>query len=116
MSMKCSQKELSVVDVNTDDDLDPAAPSGEGALSEALVESANLGSGEEAPGDEGLEAAPLGAVAVDIVKARQFLKECMTSNPRVKYGLGAKIRSGEIPGRDFKAVDCSGFVREAIRR
>ena len=41
----------------------------------------------------------------------------MTSNPRVRYGLGAKVPfHGAVPGKDFKKVDCSGFVREAIWR
>jgi hypothetical protein len=41
----------------------------------------------------------------------------MTSTPRVTYGLGAKVPFfGAVPGRDFQKIDCSGFVREAIRR
>ena len=40
----------------------------------------------------------------------------MTSHPRVTYGLGKKVPfHGAIPGRDFTQVDCSGFVREAVR-
>ena len=39
------------------------------------------------------------------------------SIPRVTYGLGAKVPfPGAVPGRDFQKVDCSGFVREAVRR
>jgi len=34
----------------------------------------------------------------------------------VTYGLGKKVPFlGAVPGRDFTAVDCSGFVREALR-
>lgn len=54
---------------------------------------------------------------LDITAARGFLDSCMTSSPRVKYGLGAKIRPhGAVPGTGFKKVDCSGFVRETIWR
>lgn len=54
---------------------------------------------------------------IDIGAARNFLSSCMNSSPRVRYGLGAKIRPhGARPGRDFTKVDCSGFVREAIWR
>lgn len=45
-----------------------------------------------------------------------FLDRCMTSDPRVRYGLGKKVpRHGAIPGQEFTEIDCSGFVREAIR-
>jgi hypothetical protein len=51
-----------------------------------------------------------------IIKVRAFLDACMTSNPRVRYGLGAKAPfHGAEPGTDFQRIDCSGFVREAIR-
>ena len=40
----------------------------------------------------------------------------MTSHPRVTYGLGMKVPFlAAVPGRDFTQVDCSGFVREAVR-
>ncbi|HSE24195.1 MAG TPA: hypothetical protein VLB68_21185 [Pyrinomonadaceae bacterium] len=56
-------------------------------------------------------------LSLDITVARDFLKSCMTSSPRVKYGLGAKISPhGATPGSGFKKVDCSGFVRETIWR
>ena len=97
------------------DDLDPGSPADGTTLTEALVEAANAGSGTE-PTEEMETEGALGIVAIDIDKARQFLRECMTSTPRVGYGLGAKIRAGQVPGRDFQAVDCSGFVREALRR
>jgi len=54
---------------------------------------------------------------VDINAASDFLHSCMTSTPRVKYGLGAKVHPhGAEPGSGFKKVDCSGFVRETIWR
>jgi hypothetical protein len=31
-------------------------------------------------------------------------------------GLGAKLAFGATQGRDFQAIDCSGFVRKTIRR
>lgn len=56
-------------------------------------------------------------MSIDWAKAQAFLHACVTSNPRVTYGLGAKVPSdASIPGRDFRNVDCSGFVRAAIRR
>ncbi len=56
---------------------------------------------------------------LDIGAARAFLDACMNSSPRVTYGPrpGAKVPfHGATPGRDFRTVDCSGFVREAIWR
>jgi hypothetical protein len=56
------------------------------------------------------------ASAVDLHRARAFLDACRTSIPRVTYGLGKKVPFlGAVPGREFTQVDCSGFVREAIR-
>ena len=56
-------------------------------------------------------------LAIDIATANNFLQSCMTSTPRVKYGLGAKVSPhGLVPGSGFKKVDCSGFVRETIWR
>jgi hypothetical protein len=47
---------------------------------------------------------------------RAFLQACETSTPRVTYGLGKKVPFlGAVPGRDFTKVDCSGFIREALR-
>jgi hypothetical protein len=49
-------------------------------------------------------------------RVRAFLQACMTSTPRVTYGLGKKVPSlSAVPGRDFTQVDCSGFVRQALR-
>jgi hypothetical protein len=56
------------------------------------------------------------ATGFDLARAKAFLQACMTSHPRVTYGLGSKPPfHGAIPGRDFRKIDCSGFVREAIR-
>jgi hypothetical protein len=101
-------------------DLDPAAP-GEGDPPATIEDlgSANFGAPGEEPeepeeGPEALAAAPH-TVRFDIDKAKRFLQDCLTSHPRVGYKLGAKIRPGEEPGRDFKNVDCSGFVRMLVR-
>jgi hypothetical protein len=82
----------------------------------------NVGSGpvDEEPAAAAVAPAAAGAPAtmqIDIARAQDFLHACMTSNPRVTYGLGKKVPfHGAVPGRDFKKVDCSGFVREAIWR
>jgi hypothetical protein len=106
---------------------DPARPL-DGEISEtADLDSArvlaNLGRGaavEEAPAVS--DARRLGAAAaspllpLNMTRARAFLQSCMTSHPRVTYGLGAKVPFfGAVPGRDFTKVDCSGFIRELIR-
>ena len=108
-------------------DLDPAAPrSGEqnetADLSTARL-LANLGAPHVADTgadvqrvtrDEGVAPQTL---AADIAQVRSFLKACETSSPRVTYGLGAKVPfPGAVPGRDFTKINCSGFVREAVRR
>jgi hypothetical protein len=55
-------------------------------------------------------------LTLDMSRVRAFLQACMTSTPRVTYGLGKKVPSlASIPGRDFTQVDCSGFVRQALR-
>lgn len=101
-------------------ELDPAAPSGEVESSVEAISRANFGA--DARGDvpegevEGLELGHPAMVPVNIKMAQDFLTACKTSVPRVTYGLGAKIIPGQVPGRDFTKVDCSGFVREAIRR
>jgi hypothetical protein len=62
------------------------------------------------------DAAPT-TIELDIVAAQDFLDACIAAHPRVGYGLGAKVPfPGAVPGKDFRRVDCSGFVREAIRR
>jgi hypothetical protein len=55
-------------------------------------------------------------LSLDFSRAKAFLDACETSVPRVTYGLGKKVPFlGAVPGRDFTQVDCSGFIREAIR-
>src|SRR5262249_3545212 len=67
-----------------------------------------------APQPAGPGARPL--LSLDLARAHAFLDACRNSVPRVTYGLGAKVPFlGAVPGRDFTKVDCSGFVREAIR-
>jgi len=115
---------------------DPAAP-GPGDLEVEIAEDfaeardlANFGAGqwEEEEGPLAVEeersvlegvaaAAATPIIALDISLVQAFLKACTSAVPRVGYGLGAKVPfHGAVPGRDFKAVDCSGFVREAIWR
>ena len=58
---------------------------------------------------------------IDIAQLLSFLNACTSSQPRVGYMLGAKIPSdASKPGNPappgFTAVDCSGFVRAALRR
>lgn len=79
---------------------------------------ANVGvPGEAAPLAPAAAAAAAAPTSFDLSQAQAFLNACMTSTPRVTYGLGAKVPFfGAVPGRDFTQVDCSGFVREAIRR
>jgi len=100
---------------------DPARPVMEDGSEIADFESlriiANLGLREI---EQAAAAAPAPAgppqMPIDIARAQQFLNACMTSHPRVTYGLGAKVPShGAVPGVDFTRIDCSGFVREAIR-
>lgn len=109
---------------------DPAKPVDLAAAStdeerSALIALTNYGDAEvneefdltAEPTFEGLAAAAVPTLGIDISAASQFLKSCMTSTPRVKYGLGAKVSPhGATPGSGFKKVDCSGFVREAIWR
>jgi hypothetical protein len=112
---------------------DPAAPAASDVQTESVGDAssardlANFGpleaEAEEPSGDleepsmdmEGVTAAP--TISIDLAQAQAFLQACMHSTPRVTYGLGAKVPfHGAVPGRDFKAVDCSGFVRELIWR
>lgn len=102
-------------------DDDPAYPA-DGEISEtADLETARLLANLGAPGEAApiAPAAPLAAfttLAFDLARAQGFLEACRTSMPRVTYGLGKKVPFlGAVPGKDFTRVDCSGFVREAIR-
>jgi cell wall-associated NlpC family hydrolase len=103
------------------DDMDPAAPSPD-ELEEHARDVTNFGidlKGDFPPEDAGLdlpESFATFTVDFAIESALAFLQECETSQPRVTYGLGKKIKPGQVPGRDFTKVDCSGFVREAVRR
>jgi hypothetical protein len=100
---------------------DPAAPTQDADLQDADLTSARAASNfgiEVAPVARAARAREFGAPslpAIDIAKADAFLQACMTSSPRVTYGLGAKLpHHGAVPGSDFQQVDCSGFVRELI--
>lgn len=103
------------------DEDDPAAPAQDEASDTADFETARLlanlgapGASDAAPSDDGTFAAA--TLAFDNSRAKAFLEACRTSQPRVTYGLGKKVPFfGARPGRDFTKVDCSGFVREAIR-
>jgi len=58
---------------------------------------------------------------MDIDKALAFLHACMSSQPRVTYHLKAKTpgdasQPGNPAPPGFITLDCSGFVRAAIRR
>ncbi|WP_208827111.1 chitosanase [Bradyrhizobium neotropicale] len=99
-------------------DGDPAAPAPGGA--DDLSRGRDLANFGESGA---LDLSPLAAAAgvsptlkLDMGRVRAFLKACVTSSPRVTYGLGKKVPFlGAVPGRDFTKVDCSGFVREALR-
>ncbi len=92
-------------------DNDPAAPlAGEADDLSTGRDLANFG--EPTAG----AAATPALLTLDMGKVRAFLQACMNSTPRVTYGLGKKIPSlSSVPGRDFTQVDCSGFVRQALR-
>lgn len=102
-------------------ELDPAAPleSEEGYDDEAARDLANyagVAEAEYAPPSGG-HALAAAEIPLSWSGVQALLQACVTSNPRVTYGLGAKIPSdASAPGRDFRKVDCSGFVRSAIRR
>ena len=101
-------------------DLDPGAPQ-TGPVTAAAIKLANFG---DSDGGFELESPALlttpgqpASLAIDRAAAHAFLTACVTSHPRVGYGLGAKIKPhGATPGSGFTAVDCSGFVRECIWR
>lgn len=117
-------------------DEDPGSPAPSDLLEEGDLDLArtlaNYGAIEPdttEPPDEVLEGAPSGDVSkaasglmartipIDMNAVTAFLKECRAAG--VGYGPrpGAKVPfHGAKPGRDFKHVDCSGFVREAIWR
>ncbi|MBV8566409.1 MAG: hypothetical protein JO273_13230, partial [Methylobacteriaceae bacterium] len=103
-------------------DNDPAAPASDEVSDTAGLEAgrtlANLGAlGATDAAPAGALAFAAGAgVSFDLSRAQAFLAACMSANPRVAYGLGKKAPwLGAVPGRDFTQIDCSGFVREAVR-
>src|SRR4051812_28696863 len=109
------------VDIDRQDQ-DPGAPQGslESPFDNGAAR-ANEGAGDPGEAQKGgvetlQEFGHPGDLPIDVGRAHAFLTTCMTSTPRVRYGLGAKATPGAVPGRDFQAIDCSGFVREAIRR
>ncbi|UVC12309.1 penicillin-insensitive murein endopeptidase (plasmid) [Rhizobium sp. TH2] len=78
---------------------------------------ANLGVPGGDPEGAELQAVVASTIAFDSSAAFAFRDACRSSTPRVRYGLGDKVPFfGAVPGRDFTQVDCSGFIREAIRR
>lgn len=97
---------------------DPAAPAASDAGAEDLQagrELANFGAPPEGAVPLTAAAAAAPAIPLDIDAVRAFEKQCRDAG--VHYGLGAKVpHHGAVPGKDFEAVDCSGFVREAIFR
>jgi hypothetical protein len=106
---------------STEDDPAKPGPGGESETADAGLAGllTNIGLGQDmAPVQvraAGLAQNAPTTVALTIAAAQDFLKKCMTSNPRVTYGLGAKVPfHGAVPGADFRRVDCSGFVREAL--
>ena len=102
---------------------DPALPqygeSSDTADLETARLMANLGvsaASEQPSSSRAMTFAADGLSGFDLARAKAFLEACRTSHPRVSYGLGKKVPfHGAVPGRDFTQVDCSGFVREAIR-
>jgi hypothetical protein len=104
-------------------DFDPAAdPTIAASELEAARSRANYGDIDPrgyapTPQTEDMErAAPAPLMPLDIALGQAFLTACTTSRPRVTYGLGCKVPFFKAkPGVDFTKVDCSGFVREAIR-
>jgi hypothetical protein len=97
---------------------DPAAPP-EPLEPAAHAAAASLANGTPPAGGHPPSARP--AFPFDIDAALAFLQACMASHPRVAYGLGAKAPSdvskpGSPAPPGFVRIDCSGFVRAAVRR
>jgi hypothetical protein len=105
------------MEMSTQDE-DPAAP--RGGVKEAGFDEARDLTNYGAEGPQTFEAeTSLAAPTIDIQwpEVEAFRSACETSVPRVRYGLGAKVPSDHaVPGAGFARVDCSGFVRAAIRR
>ena len=106
------------------DDIDPGSPGDAGDLNasdfELAKNRANFGDltpedYERQSRDQPAPFAEAGPMPLEIEKAQAFLDACIEAG--VSYGLGAKVPFFRaVPGQDFTAVDCSGFVREAIRQ
>src|SRR5689334_12550101 len=98
------------------EDIDPGMPTGWQNTSELASAIRRSNYGEEGPrtfAPEFPTVAPTLGIDWSIVQG--FLQACRAAG--VTYALGAKIpNDNSIPGRDFTSVDCSGFVRAAIRR
>lgn len=59
------------------------------------------------------KAFPWPSLPIDVAKLVKALGDCQRA--KVKYGLGSKAPTmTAVPGKDFKAIDCSGFVRWAL--
>lgn len=72
---------------------------------------------EDAPPADSADTLAPRTMSIDIDALRAFLKACRDAG--VNYGtrIGNKVPfHGARPGIDFKHVDCSGFVREAVWR
>jgi hypothetical protein len=100
-------------------DEDPAAPESAGTAGpehDRARDLANYGAAERQTFPSERPFTPP-AIDLDWSDVGAFLTACETSVPRVGYKLGANVPSdAAVPGRDFTNVDCSGFVRAAIRR
>ena len=113
-------------------DDDPGAPIGDDEIDEILDLTtgsilANLGRGfdpDDTAGD--ISVPPSGSdpavpppaemlLTMNFLEVKKFLKDCRDAG--VKYGLGAKVPYHKAPPSTWKKkkIDCSGFVREAIR-
>lgn len=98
---------------------DPAAPASDAEVLgdiDTARDLANFGLEGRQPFEKEVPLTPP-TLDIDWAKVVAFLRACETSSPRVGYKLGAKISSDAAkPGSDFTHVDCSGFVRAAVRR
>jgi hypothetical protein len=137
MSNQPKDESSSYEEAQSQADEDPGSPTPNDLLEEVDLDLArtlaNYGAVEPdtiEPPVEAPEGSPLGGlstedagalraqtIALDIDAVKAFLTACRDAG--VSYGVraGAKVPfHGATPGRDFKHVDCSGFVREAIWR
>lgn len=107
------------LDPNARDDLDPGKSPGASQEDIGIANFGIDGTGDLPPGehvDDLPDAFAIATTDFSVSKAKAFLDACLSSDPRVTYGLGKKIQPGQQPGRGgFLQVDCSGFVRQIIR-